>query len=146
MGYGGNTNFISETFNIPLLLLFSLFGFGGIFAKSPVFPPKWEEHILFKDFFTEKLLSQRNPHVCPSSNTLCVGALSRTFHAPNTGRQEGVSLLFWELARKGYIEVQPTSSKAQRLPQHLLLRLVSLGLNSHADYNELQNLLILGRK
>lgn len=38
------------------------------------------------------------------------------------------------------------SSKAQRLLQHLLLRLVSLGLNSPADYNELQNLLVVGRK
>lgn len=47
---------------------------------------------------------------------------------------------------RGFTEVQPTSSKAQRLLQHLLLRLISLGLNSHADYNELQNLLILGRK
>lgn len=78
--------------------------------------------------------------------TLDVVALSHTFHASATGRQEGLSLLFREPARRGYIEVQPTSSKAQRLPQHLLLRLVSLGLNSHADYHELQNLLILGRK
>lgn len=43
-------------------------------------------------------------------------------------------------------EVTLRYSKAQRLPQHLLLRLLSLGLNSCADYNELQNLLILGRK
>lgn len=38
------------------------------------------------------------------------------------------------------------SSKAQRLPQHLLLRPVSLRPNSHADYNVLQNMCILGRQ
>lgn len=88
------------------------------------------------------------PMFCPSSCTLYVVDLPHTFHASATGRQ-GYSCSFGDNQGEfilSYIYINPHPARHKGSPQHLLLRLGSLGLNSHADYNELQNRLILGRK
>lgn len=131
-GYGRNINFISETVNIPLLLLFSLFGFGGIFLK-PLYS-LWDGKSIFcSETSTQRSCWAKGVPMSALPPTHLMWELSPTLSMPQTQAGRGIPVLL-------------RGSKAQRLPQHLLLRLVSLGLNSHADYNELQNLLILGRK
>lgn len=104
-GYWKNINFISETFNIPLLLLFSLFGFGDIFL-NPLYSLQNG-----KSLFCSRTLTQRSywakgipvSAFLPAHFTweLCP---TPSMPQPQAGRK-GFPCSF-ERARRGYIKVQ----------------------------------------